>query len=179
MILRLFALIVGLYFAGFALFAVNLGDPAPEDSRETAAIVVLTGASGRIEQAIDRLEEGSAERLFIAGVDPVVRKQDLVAELDVSAAQFACCVELGSQSVDTKTNAIEARDWLARNGYDRDVTLVTSDWHMRRAAFEFRRALPEGMHIVYDAVPTEPGFGTLFAEYNKYVLRRVGLWVGL
>ena len=105
--------------------------------------------------------------------------RQLVAELDVSAAQFACCVELGSQSVDTKTNAIEARDWLARNGYDRDVTLVTSDWHMRRAAFEFRRALPEDMHIVYDAVPTEPGFGTLFAEYNKYVLRRVGLWVGL
>ena len=179
MILRLFAFIVGLYCLGFALFAVNLGKPAPTDSRETAAIVVLTGASGRIEQAIDRLEQGRAERLLIAGADPIVRKEDLVAQFDASPAQFACCVDIGSQSVDTKTNAIEARDWLARNGYDRDVTLVTSDWHMRRAAFEFRRALPEDMHIVYDAVPTEPGFGTLFAEYNKYVLRRVGLWVGL
>jgi hypothetical protein len=28
-------------------------------------------------------------------------------------------------------------------------------------------------------VQTEPGFLTLFAEYNKYVLRRIAVWVDL
>ena len=28
-----------------------------------------------------------------------------------------------------------------------------------------------------DAVRTEPGFATLFAEYNKYLLRRAAVWL--
>ena len=50
---------------------------------------------------------------------------------------------------------------------------------MRRAAFEFRRALGEDRYIVYDAVDTDPSFRTLFVEYNKYVLRRLGLLLGI
>jgi hypothetical protein len=30
---------------------------------------------------------------------------------------------------------------------------------------------------VHDAVRTEPKFGTLFAEYNKYLLRRAAVWL--
>jgi hypothetical protein len=33
--------------------------------------------------------------------------------------------------------------------------------------------------IVPDAVRTEPSFFTLFGEYNKYVLRRIAVWVDL
>ena len=31
--------------------------------------------------------------------------------------------------------------------------------------------------IVPDAVKTEPSFTTLFAEYNKYLLRRLSVWL--
>jgi len=48
---------------------------------------------------------------------------------------------------------------------------------MRRAAYEFRRALGRDYRVVQDAVPTEPGFATLFAEYNKFVLRRLAVWI--
>ena len=178
MILRLISLTALLYALGFALFAVTLGAPAPADSRETQAIVVLTGGSGRIEQAIDRLEAGKAEQLLISGVDPAVTQADLALRLGGKEGLLDCCVTLGSESVDTRSNAEEARSWLAEEGYD-EVRLVTSDWHMRRAAFEFRRALPETTYIVYDAVDTDPGFRTLFVEYNKYVLRRLGLLLGI
>lgn len=178
MILRLFAFAALLYALGFALFGVTLGKPAPADSRETAGIVVLTGGSGRIEQAADRLAEGKAERLLIAGADPLVTQADIIGRLEGKQELVECCVDLGSESVDTRSNAEEARRWLEKHEYD-ELRLVTSDWHMRRAAYEFRRELGDDVHIVFDAVPTRPGFFTLFSEYNKYLLRRLGVLIGI
>ncbi|MBW0143911.1 YdcF family protein [Sphingomicrobium clamense] len=178
MILRILALLALAYALGFAAYSVALGKPAPADSRETQAIVVLTGGSGRIEQAVERLEQGKASRLLIAGTDPSVREVDLAERLGGKEKLLECCITLGSESVDTRSNAEEAKAWLEAEGFD-EVRLVTSDWHMRRAAFEFRRALGEDTYIVYDAVDTDPGFRTLFVEYNKYVLRRLGLLLGI
>ena len=59
------------------------------------------------------------------------------------------------------------------------MRLVTSDWHMRRAEYEFRHTLGNDYRIVFDAVKTEPGLMTLFAEYNKYLLRRMSVWLDL
>lgn len=178
MILRLFAFIALVYALGFALFSVTLGEPAPENARDTAAIVVLTGGKGRIEQAVDRLAAGKAERLLIAGADPVVTEGDIVERLGGKEELVACCIDLGSESVDTRSNAEEARRWIEKHDYD-EVRLVTSDWHMRRAAYEFRRELGEDVTIIFDAVPTRPGLFTLFGEYNKYVLRRIGVVLGV
>ena len=55
--------------------------------------------------------------------------------------------------------------------------MITNDWHMRRAAYEFRRVLGGKYEITHDAVRTEPSFMTLFAEYNKYLLRRAAVWI--
>jgi hypothetical protein len=48
---------------------------------------------------------------------------------------------------------------------------------MRRARYEFDRALDHQYQILPDAVRTEPSFVTLFGEYNKYLLRRVAALV--
>jgi len=50
---------------------------------------------------------------------------------------------------------------------------------MRRASYEFRRVLGRDYKLVTGAVRTEPGFLTLFAEYNKYVLRRLAVWLDI
>jgi hypothetical protein len=50
---------------------------------------------------------------------------------------------------------------------------------MRRARYEFNRALGKQYLVVPDAVQTEPSFLTLFGEYNKYVLRRIAVWIDL
>ena len=179
MIVRLTALVIALYALGFAAFAVSLGTPAADDAPATEGMVVLTGAGGRIEGAIERLADGKAERLLVAGADPVVTDADLAEAVGVQKRWFDCCIDVGSESVDTRSNAEEAERWLDAKGYDGPVRLVTSDWHMRRAAFEFRRELGEERTLVLDAVPTEPSLMTLFGEYTKYVLRRAGLLVGL
>ena len=174
MIVRAGSLVLLLYAIGFILFAVTLGKPAAADSGRTDAIVVITGGSGRIEHGIAVLKDKRAKRLLVAGADPAVTKADLIRRLRGNGRLVHCCVDLGSESVDTRSNAEEASRWLARNRY-RSFRLVTSDWHMRRARYDFREVLGDRYEIVPDAVRTEPHFTTLFGEYNKYVLRRLAV----
>lgn len=178
MIARFLAFLVILYALGFALFAITLGEPAGEDAPKVDAIVVITGGKGRIEHAIALLADRKGKRLLISGADPAVRKVDLVHRLGGKERLFECCVDLGSESVDTRSNAEEARRWLDRRRYG-SIRLVTSDWHMRRARYEFNRQLAGDITIVADAVRTEPNFMTLFSEYNKYLLRRVSVWLDI
>jgi len=175
MIARFFSLLILLYALGFILFGVTLGQPARAEAKTDAA-VVITGGTGRIEHAMKVLEARKAKRVLIAGADPLVTKKDLVDRFDADARLVRCCVDLGSESVDTRSNAEEAQRWLARRKY-RSLRLITNDWHMRRAGYEFRRSLDGKYEIVQDAVRTEPSFTTLFSEYNKYVLRRAAVWL--
>lgn len=174
MIIRFFALLLMFYAVGFVLFSVTLGKPA-DTSVRTDAAVVITGSSGRIEHAMDVLAAGKAKRLLVAGTDPLVTKADLAELLGERGRLIRCCVDLGSESVDTRSNAEEARRWLDQREY-RSLRLITSDWHMRRAGYEFNRTLEGDYVIVQDAVRTEPRFGILFSEYNKLVLRRIAAW---
>jgi uncharacterized SAM-binding protein YcdF (DUF218 family) len=178
MISRLASLLLLFYALGFVLFAFTLGKPASASAKPSDAAVVLTGGSGRIEHAIDVLRTGQAKRLLIAGVDPSVTKRDLARRIPGSTNVFKCCVDLGSESVDTRSNAEEAGRWLAK-GQFHSLRLITSDWHMRRARYEFGKVLGGKYVLVTDAVRTEPSFLTLFGEYNKYLLRRIAVWADI
>ena len=178
MIARFGSLLALLYALGFVFFAFTLGKPAPSNAEPTDAAVVLTGGSGRIEHAVDVLRKGKAKRLLVAGADPSVTKPDLMRRVPGSGGIIKCCVDLGSESVDTRSNAEEAGRWLSSHGFH-SLRLITSDWHMRRAHYEFERALGKKFVIVTDGVPTEPSFLTLFGEYNKYVLRRIAVWADI
>jgi uncharacterized SAM-binding protein YcdF (DUF218 family) len=171
MILRFLSLLLLVYLLGFIFFGVTLAGPAGD--QHTDAAVVITGGPGRIEHAMDVLKKGQARRLLISGVDPSVTKKDLGARLGGMAPLLKCCVDLGTESVDTRSNAEEAKRWMDKHRFH-SFRLITSDWHMRRANYEFRRVFGgSGDMIVVDAVPTQPKFTTLFAEYNKYLLRRI------
>jgi uncharacterized SAM-binding protein YcdF (DUF218 family) len=178
MIARLLAFLAILYVLGFALFAVTLGTPAGPDTPRVDAIIAITGGKGRIEHGARLLAEGNAKRMLIAGADPSVRKVDMVHRLGAPRQLLDCCVDLGSESVDTRSNAEEAKRWIEQRRY-KSIRLVTSDWHMRRARYEFNRQLDRDIRIVPDAVRTEPNFMTLFAEYNKYLLRRLSVWLDI
>lgn len=176
MIVRLLAVSLLGWMLGFIWFAVLL--PQPLDSRPTDAIVVLTGGAGRIDRGIALLEAKTAKRMLISGVDRSVRPGELAVEYDTPEALFACCITLGREAIDTRSNAIETARWLERRDY-KTVRLITTDWHMRRAALELRQALPERVAIVYDAVPSRPSLTILVREYNKYLLRRGAALLGI
>jgi len=175
-ITRALSLLALLYALGYALFAVLL--PRPAGDASTDAIVVLTGGAKRIERALDLMEDKRARRMLISGVARTVRPEELAAQYQVEEGLFRCCIDLGREAVDTRSNAEEVSRWMAKHKF-RSVRLVTTDWHMPRARFELSRRLGDGIAVTGDAVESNPSFGQLFTEYNRYLLRRAAVVVGL
>jgi uncharacterized SAM-binding protein YcdF (DUF218 family) len=167
---RIASLIVLVWLMGFIWFAVAL--PHAAAGEKSDAVVVLTGGGGRIERGLEALQKGWARRMLVSGVDREVRASEFQTEYKVSPPLMACCIALGFQSVDTRSNAREAAQWIAGNKF-RSVRLVTTDWHMRRAAMEFGGLLPDHVVVIRDAVLSQPSFRTLFLEYNKLLARGV------
>ena len=174
--IRLIAFVLVSWALGFALFVFLL--PRPAASVTTDAIVVPTGAQGRIARGTELIASGRARRMLITGVDRRVRPAELAEAQKVSFKVMACCVDLGREASDTRSNGVETAAWIRRNNY-RSIRLVTSDWHMHRARFELKRALDNDVLIVADAVRTDASFAVLMREYNKYLFRRVVVLVGL
>jgi uncharacterized SAM-binding protein YcdF (DUF218 family) len=170
---RLLSLIVLVWLAGFLWFALFL--PRPAEITRTDGVIALTGGPGRIARGLDVVRAGDARRLLVAGVDSQVTPARFASEYGVTPALLACCVTLGYESFDTRSNAREATGWIAR--YDiHSVRLVTTDWHMRRAAFDIKVAGPRRLTVVEDAVASQPSIKVLFIEYNKY-LARIAAWL--
>jgi uncharacterized SAM-binding protein YcdF (DUF218 family) len=176
MIVRLVSLFGIAWMLGFCVFMLAL--PGPLSPNTTDAIVVPTGAAGRIDRGLALLRARQARRMLITGVAPGVRKVDLARAYRVPSAVLACCVDLGGEAVDTRTNAREAAAWLRDHRY-RSVRLVTSDWHVLRADMELRAAVDRGTVVLGDGVASTPRFATLVNEYNKLLLRRLALWFGI
>jgi uncharacterized SAM-binding protein YcdF (DUF218 family) len=168
MLRRLVSSLLLVWLMGFVWFAIAL--PRPHEGGKSDAVVVLTGGGGRIGRGLESLEKGWANRLLVSGVDREVREREFQAEYKVPAALMACCVTLGFQSVDTRSNAAETAEWIARNKF-RSVRLVTTDWHMRRAAMELAAQVPSHVDLIRDAVPSQPSLRILFLEYNKLLAR--------
>jgi uncharacterized SAM-binding protein YcdF (DUF218 family) len=173
---RLFALAVLLWALGFAWFALLL--PQPHGDEQTDAIVVLTGSAGRIDRGLALLRRDQAKKLLVSGVDRDVKPKEFAHVYKVPARLMDCCITLGREAIDTRSNAIETSRWLARNNY-RTVRIITVDWHMRRARYELSRQLQGPITIIPDAVRSSPSLTVLLREYHKYMLRRLAGLIGI
>lgn len=175
--LRLLSFVAIAWVMGFVAFMLLLGAPAADDIR-TDAIVVPTGGAGRIERGIALVGQRQARRMLVTGVGAGVRKVDLVPRSGGRPDLLACCVDLGADAFDTRSNGEETARWVREHRY-LSVRLVTSDWHLARARMELRAALGPEVRIVGDGVRSDPRLGILVNEYNKLILRRIALWLGL
>ncbi len=176
MIRRIFAFSLLLWALGFAWFALLL--PQPAALTKTDVVVVLTGGPNRIDRGLAVLEAGKAGRMLISGVARQVRPGELAAEYKRPQKLFDCCVDLGFQAVDTRSNALETARWVTSHKA-KSVRLVTHDWHMRRARLELDKTLPSGVRVIDDAVATQPTLATLFLEYNKFWFRGFAALLGI
>lgn len=177
MIRRLLAFTLILWALGFAWFALLLPQPVALKNK-TDAVVVLTGGPNRIDRGLEVLESGKAKRMLISGVARQVKPGELAAQYHRTTKLFDCCIDLGFQAVDTRSNGLETARWAAQHKV-KSIRLVTHDWHMRRARLELDKALPANIMVTNDAVATQPTLTTLFLEYNKYWLRGLAGLVGI
>jgi len=170
---RLLGLAVFAWVAGFVVFVLNQEGPAPEGLK-TDGVAVLTGGPLRAARGVEVLEDGLARRMLISGVDPSVRPQELARAAGIRPGLFDCCVDLGFVADNTRSNAEEVAQWVARHRF-KSVRLVTAGYHMRRARMEMAARLPADVTVAPDAVPARLPLTAMLWEY----LKLQGSWITL
>ena len=96
----------------------------------TDAIVVLAGGRGRVEEGVRLFREQKGTYLFLIGVDPVVKRDDLYR--DRRGEQLEQRVILEKVSRNTLENALYGRELVLKHDV-RSIRLITSRYHMKRA----------------------------------------------
>lgn len=176
MIRRLLSFVLLIWALGFVWFALFLPQPAPAERSD--GVIVLTGGTGRIDRGLELLRAGQTRQMLVSGVDREVRPIEFAAQFKVEPELMRCCVTLGFEATDTRSNGREAARWMAEHKL-RTVRVVTTDWHMRRAAYEIELARPEGVRIIRDSVKSKPSLRILAVEYHKLLARHLGQLLGV
>ena len=168
--------------AGFVGFLSQLHGTEAKPSRTADGIVVLTGGSSRVSDAMELLADGYGRRLLISGVHPASGASDISRSLTDNQSLLSCCVDLDRSAVNTRSNAAETRRWVHERGF-KSLIVVTSNYHMPRAIVELSHAMPDITLIPYAVVGDkwreEPWWSNgatmrlLLSEYVKYVAAEV------
>jgi uncharacterized SAM-binding protein YcdF (DUF218 family) len=164
---------------GFIAFLSQLRGIEIQPERNADGIVVLTGGSSRVSDAVELLAAGYGKRLLISGVHPTNAASDISRSLpENNQALLKCCVDLDRSAVNTRSNAAETRRWVHERGF-KSLIVVTSNYHMPRAIVELSHAMPDveliPFVVIGDKWRGEPWWmsgGTLrllLSEYIKYV----------
>ena len=167
---------------GFVGFLSQLRGTETKPGRHADGIVVLTGGSSRVSDAMELLAAGYGKRLLISGVHPTNDASDISRSLPDSQSLMGCCVDLDRSAVNTRSNAAETRRWARERGF-RSLIVVTSNYHMPRATVELSHAMPDivliPFAVVGDKWRDEPWWTNgatlrlLLSEYVKYVAAEV------
>ncbi len=167
---------------GFVGFLSQLHGTEIKPGGHADGIVVLTGGSSRVSDAVELLAGGYGKRLLISGVHPTSDAADISRSLPDSQSLMSCCVDLDHSAVNTRSNAAETRRWAHERGF-RSLIVVTSNYHMPRAIVELSHAMPDitliPFAVVGDKWRDEPWwtsgatFRLLLSEYVKYVAAEV------
>src|SRR5262249_1338040 len=85
--------------AGFIAFLSQLRGAELAPDRKADGIVVLTGGSSRVSDAMELLAAGYGKRLLISGVHPTSTASDISRTLPENQSFMRCCVDLDRSAV--------------------------------------------------------------------------------
>ena len=130
----------------FSSYVGSLGRP-PDPFEHTRAIVSLAGGAGRLSRGLDLLDAGKADVLLLSGTGKGATLEDIFPGRDLSSLAGGKVILLESRSTSTYENAMEAWAVLAARGEVDEIVLLTSNYHMLRSEFVFRKVFPADVRI--------------------------------
>jgi len=177
------AIFAGIAFVvGFGFFLRLLPNEEVALQRNADGIVVLTGGTARVTDALELLAAHRGKRLLITGVNPGTTTNDIAHQVTDYSRILACCVDLDYSAMNTLGNAVQTRRWAIDRGFH-SLIIVTSAYHMPRAMAEIAHQLPDvtliAFPVVADRLRVEPWWanGTstrlVLSEYFKYLFAQL------
>jgi uncharacterized SAM-binding protein YcdF (DUF218 family) len=171
-----------LLLAGFAFFIYLLPSEETAIQQNADGIVVLTGGTSRINDALELLASGRGKRLLITGVNPGTTMGEIAHQVVDYNRLLSCCVDLDYSALNTLGNAVQARRWVLQHDFH-SLIVVTSSYHMPRALAELAHQLPDVVLIpfpvVSDRLRIEPWWSNgattklVVSEYLKYIAAKL------
>jgi uncharacterized SAM-binding protein YcdF (DUF218 family) len=163
--------LVGLTFLFTQEIELILKTPreAWEEDLTADCAVVLTGGPGRVKEGLDLLVRKQVHRVIISGVNPQVTLRDLYPQLALYPQVPEDSIVLERHSETTYGNAQQSLP-IVEALQCRDILLVTSYLHMRRAYRTFLANYPEEIKVVpYGIAGSDfpPHYWDLFIEATK------------
>jgi uncharacterized SAM-binding protein YcdF (DUF218 family) len=149
---------VGRYDAGVVLTGISNFDKSPHDR------VHLNKGADRLLHALQLYREGKIRKIILSGGSGALREVAATEAEELRRILLLAQVPeedilLEDQSRNTRENALFTRDLLLRHPELREVLLVTSGFHMRRAVGCFRQAGVAVVPFAADFYSTDRRFG--------------------
>lgn len=164
-------ILVGLIY--FYVHEIEMIKNTPREAWEKDVIadcaVVLTGGAGRVKEGLDLLVRKQVQRVIISGVNPQVTLRDLYPQLALYPQVNADEIIIERHSETTYGNAQQSLP-IVEALQCRDILLVTSYLHMRRAHRTFVASFPEEIKVIpYGIAGSDipPHLTDLFIEATK------------
>ena len=175
------------FFNGLFNYQERILSLTEYSSKRVSNIVILTGGSNRIRDGLKIIEnlENSAiinTKLLISGTGKgftISNVKKLLPKNKSLNIFLKCCIELDNKSQNTHSNAIETLKWAKKKNI-KTFILITSNYHMPRAALEFKAQMPNFEIITHPITPKKHDisnwmhsfetFSLIFIEYSKFLI---------
>ena len=171
---KIIILAIIIWLAGFLYFFKQISVDSPLILNKSEAIIVLTGAKGRIDHGVKLLGAGLAPYLFISGVAKQASVADLTNHLTESnkaiISRMQNNITLGKDADSTEDNIIEITTWLKQQKFNSFI-LVTSNYHLPRTLKLIKKS-GNNFEVQLSPVINKINLANLkifIKEYNKYL----------